>query len=145
MKDVDRKRITKVYACCPEGPFGGGGGVIRALQSNINICYSPKPAAPHTYKRSSSAWDLAGSVDENGQPLTTHSVWYHSLSGTISFRLQGNYMSATSQARLYGVLGRTSVFETFLCRQVCSHSAQINQFAANFLIGRTSHCEALRN
>ncbi len=71
-------------------------------------------------------------IDENGQPLTTHSVWYHSLSGAISFRLQGYYMSATSQARLYGVLGRTPVYETFLCRQVCSHSAQINQFACKF-------------
>jgi hypothetical protein len=53
-------------------------------------------------------------VHENGQPLTTQSEWYHSLSSIISFRLQGCYVSAASQARLHGVLGRTSMYETCL-------------------------------
>ncbi len=44
----------------------------------------------------------------------TQSVRYHSLFSTISFRLQGSYVSATSQARLHGVLGRTSMYEPFL-------------------------------
>jgi hypothetical protein len=39
---------------------------------------------------------------------------YHILSGTISFRLQGSYISAISQARLNGVLGQTSMYKTFL-------------------------------
>ncbi len=47
-------------------------------------------------------------------PNNTVSVWYHSLSGTLIFRLQKYYMYATSQARLKGVLGRTSMYETFL-------------------------------
>jgi hypothetical protein len=34
---------------------------------------------------------LAGSVHENGQHLTTQSVWYHSLSDTISFCLLASY------------------------------------------------------
>ncbi len=38
VRDVDRIRITKVYACCLGWPSGG---VIRALQSDINICYPP--------------------------------------------------------------------------------------------------------
>ncbi len=33
-RDVDRIRISKVYGCCPGVAFWG---VIRALQSNINI------------------------------------------------------------------------------------------------------------
>ncbi len=41
----------------------------------------------------SRAWNLAGPVH--------------------SFPLQGCYMSATTQARLHGVLGRTSMYETF--------------------------------
>jgi hypothetical protein len=47
-------------------------------------------------------------------PLTTQSVRYHSLSGTISFRLHKSFVSAASQARLHGVLGHTSMHETFL-------------------------------
>jgi hypothetical protein len=43
-------------------------------------------------------------------PTTTQSVrTMHSLSGTLSFR----YASATSQTRLHGVLGRTSMYEIF--------------------------------
>jgi hypothetical protein len=38
VKDVDRIRITKVYVSCPGVAFWG---VIRALQSDINICYNP--------------------------------------------------------------------------------------------------------
>jgi hypothetical protein len=81
-----------------------GGGVVTH-QSNINLYYSPQPAAPHLQQ--SSAWQLAGPVHENGQPRTTqpvHCVQKHSLSGTISLRLQDIYMSATSQSRLNGVL-----------------------------------------
>ncbi len=37
VRDDKRIRIMKVYACCP--------GVIRALQSDINICYPPPPPA----------------------------------------------------------------------------------------------------
>ncbi len=40
---------------------------------------------------SPSAGHLAGPVHENGQLLTTLSVWYHSLSGNISFHLQACY------------------------------------------------------
>ncbi len=40
MRDVDRIRITKVYTSCPGWPSGG---VIRALQPNINI-YDVPPA-----------------------------------------------------------------------------------------------------
>ncbi len=54
----------------------------------------------------------------NGQPLTTKSVWYHGLSDTISFRRQGNYMPATSQARLNGVMSQTSMYETFSVQQL---------------------------
>ncbi len=54
---------------------------MKALQSNVNICYSPQPAAPQL---------LAGLVHENGQPLITHSVRNHSLSVTISFSLQAS-------------------------------------------------------
>ncbi len=38
VKDVDRIRITKVYASCPGAAFWV---VIRVLQSDINICYNP--------------------------------------------------------------------------------------------------------
>jgi hypothetical protein len=34
MCDIDRIRITKVYASCPGWPSGG---VIRALQANIKL------------------------------------------------------------------------------------------------------------
>ncbi len=37
-------RMMKMYASCPGSPSGG---LIRALQLNTNICYSPQPAAPH--------------------------------------------------------------------------------------------------
>jgi hypothetical protein len=37
VQDLDRMRITS----------GWPQGVVRALQSNINIYYSPQPAAPH--------------------------------------------------------------------------------------------------
>ncbi len=63
-------------------------GVTRALQSDINISYSPQPQT--------SAGQLARPVHENGQPLTAQSVQYH------------------SQAKLQGVLGRKSMYETFL-------------------------------
>jgi hypothetical protein len=42
VRDVERIRITNVYACCPGWPYKG---VIRALQSDINICYPPQPSA----------------------------------------------------------------------------------------------------
>jgi hypothetical protein len=45
VRGVDRIQITEVYACCPGVAFWR---VIRALQSNINIYYSPQPAAPHS-------------------------------------------------------------------------------------------------
>ncbi len=53
---------------------------------------------------------------ENRQPPTTQSVsvQYHSLSSTLSFRLLWCYLSATSQASLHFVLGRTSMHQTFL-------------------------------
>ncbi len=51
---------------------------------------------------------------DTGQPITTQSVQYHSLAGTISFRLYGSHMTDTSQARLNGVLGATSMYETLL-------------------------------
>ncbi len=38
VRDVDRILITEVYACCPGWHSEG---VIRALQSVINICYPP--------------------------------------------------------------------------------------------------------
>jgi hypothetical protein len=44
VKYVDRIQITKVYASCPGVVFWG---VIRALQSDINICYPPQPSSPH--------------------------------------------------------------------------------------------------
>jgi hypothetical protein len=53
------------------------GEVIGALQSNININFSPQPAAP--ILKLSSAWQLAGLVHENGQLLTTQSVRYHTV------------------------------------------------------------------
>ena len=64
-----------------------------------------------TTKKECSAWQLARRVYENGQPLTTQSLWYHSLSGNINFRLQGIYAVHVcySQARLNGVLGQTSI------------------------------------
>ena len=40
VRDVDRRRITKVYDCL------GFWGVIRALQSDINICFSPPLSTP---------------------------------------------------------------------------------------------------
>ncbi len=60
-------------------------GGIRAFQSNISIYYSPspQPAAPQL--------KLNRPAHENGQPLTTQSAWYNSLSGTTSFRLQACY------------------------------------------------------
>jgi hypothetical protein len=42
VKDVDRIRITKVYASCPGLAFWG---LIGALQSDINICYPPQLSA----------------------------------------------------------------------------------------------------
>jgi hypothetical protein len=44
LKDVDRIRIRKVYACCPGWHSGGA---IRALLSVINICCSTHLSAPH--------------------------------------------------------------------------------------------------
>ncbi len=76
-----------MYASCPGGVAFGG--VIRALQSNLNLCYSPGLQLPTFNWRS--AGQLAGPVHENGQPLTTQSVQHHSLSGTISFRLLACY------------------------------------------------------
>jgi hypothetical protein len=72
-------------------------GVIRALQSNIikHVLFPPSLQHP-TYNWS---WP---------DRYTMHTVQYHILSGTISFRLQGYYISAISQARLNGVLGQTS-------------------------------------
>jgi hypothetical protein len=40
VKDVDRIQITKVYTSCLGEAFWG---VIRALQSDINICHKPPP------------------------------------------------------------------------------------------------------
>jgi hypothetical protein len=42
-----------------------------------------------------------------------YSVQYHSLPGTISFRVQRSHMSVTSKVRLNGVLGQMSMYETF--------------------------------
>ncbi len=70
------------------------------------------------------ACHLAGQVHENGQPITTQSVRYHSLSSTISFRPRGCFVPATSHARLNGVLGRTSMYETFLVSAMTSESSQ---------------------
>jgi hypothetical protein len=38
VRDVDRIKIRKVYACCPGWPSGGA---IRALQSDIKTIYAP--------------------------------------------------------------------------------------------------------
>ncbi len=62
---------------------------IRTLQSNnktTHILLPPACSSPTSIR--SSAWQLAGPVHENGQSLTTQSVWYHSLSDIISFCLK---------------------------------------------------------
>ncbi len=90
-------------------------GVIRALQSNINKCYSPQPAAPSPLLTE----DLPGSwpgrymrMDTGTAPNNTvctvpQSVQYHKLPPPSVLR------PATSQAKLQGVRGRKSMYETF--------------------------------
>ncbi len=112
MRDVDRIQITKVYASW---------GFIRSLQSNINICYSPSLQLP-TYNWRY-AGQLAGPVHENGQHLTTQCVrtQYHSLSGTLSFRLQVCYgLLAARPGYTHGVLGRKSMYVGELSLSQCS-------------------------
>ncbi len=90
---------------CTQAVQGGlhGGHYSRVLQSNVNIYFSPQPATPHLKLKLCLVAGRTGT--RVGQPLTTQPVPYQSLFGTISFCLQGSYMSATSQARLNGVLG----------------------------------------
>ncbi len=54
-------------------------------------------------------------VHENRQLLTTQSVRYHKLPLPRVLR----DVSGTSQARLHGVLGRTSMYEMFLIITQC--------------------------
>ncbi len=63
--------------------------------------------------------------------LTTQSVsvQYHSLSGTINFRPQRSYMSATSLARLNGLVGQMSMYETFLIETNVHCTVFRNRFA----------------
>ncbi len=51
---------------------GGLLGGHKSTSVKHNIYYSPQPAAPHL--NWSSAWQLAGPLYENRQPLTTQSV-----------------------------------------------------------------------
>ncbi len=87
-------------------------GFTFPFSLSVYYCITPSLQLPTYYR--STAWPGRASIHENGQPLTTQSVRYHSLSSIISFRLQGSHMSATSQARLHGVLGRTSMYEMCL-------------------------------
>jgi len=78
-----------VYTSCPGWPFGGGG--VRALQSNINICYSPQPAAPHLKLKI--CWVAARPEHENGHwtaPIITVCT-IPQMASTISFRHQVYY------------------------------------------------------
>ncbi len=94
----------KEYAFCPGWPSGG-----HKSTPVKHKLFPPSLQLP-TYN-GSYAWQLAGPVHETGCPKQ------NSLSGTISFCLQGCYVSATSQDRLNSVLGRTSIYETFLARK----------------------------
>jgi hypothetical protein len=90
------------------------------VKHTVNICYSPSLRLPIYNLRSDV--QLARLVHENGQPLITHSLRYHSLSGTISFQVPHPSVlrPATSQARLHGVSGQKSMYETFLTETVGS-------------------------
>ncbi len=80
-------------------------GVIRALQSNINICYYPHPAAPNITYNWRSVRQLAGYMrmdstwGDNTVCMVPQSVRYRKLLPPSMLR------PAASQARLHGVLG----------------------------------------
>jgi hypothetical protein len=80
---------------CTQAVQGGllGGHKITPVRQTNAI---PPSMQPSTYNWRS-AGQLAGPVHENGQLLTTLSVRYHSLSGTMSFCLQR--VSACCQPR----------------------------------------------
>jgi hypothetical protein len=79
-KDTNHENVSRVF-------WG-------TLQSKLNIYYFPQPAAPHLQLKLYLAASRAYTVQENSQPPKTQSVRYHSLSGTVSFRLEGSYMFA---------------------------------------------------
>ncbi len=89
VRDVDRIRITKVYASCPGWPSGR---VIthKSTPGKHKHMLFPTSLQLPTYN-GSSAGQLAGPVHDNGQHLTTQSGRYHSVSGTINLRLQVCY------------------------------------------------------
>jgi hypothetical protein len=76
-----------------QGGLLGGGGFIRALQSKIKIYFSPSLQLP-TYN---------GQPPNNTVCIVPQTVRYNKL--------------PCSQARLHGVLDRTSTYETFLGAQ----------------------------
>jgi hypothetical protein len=86
---------------------GGLLGVIRALQSEINICYPPSPHLP-TEKVKICQAEL--------QLVFTFDNWFTSfgqLSGTgrpLKLLAPSVLQPATSQARLHGVRGQTSMY-----------------------------------
>ena len=44
VRDVDRIRVIETVRMLSRVAFWG---VIRALQADTNICYTPQPSAPH--------------------------------------------------------------------------------------------------
>ncbi len=140
--------MTKVYASCPGWPSGGGGGYKSTSVKHKQICilYNP-PTLQHPTYNWSSVWKLAGLVHENGQPLTTQSVQYHrlslqGLSGTISFRLQGelhvSYLPGQDKWRVGSNVYVWNVFvKKYSCLDkdpsVCSVNPQDNSEIAIFM------------
>jgi hypothetical protein len=85
----------------------GGGGHKSTPVKHKHQLFPPARSSPLM---------LAWQVNENGEYLKLQN---YRLDGTTvrpvpSFRIQGSYMSATSQARLNGGFGLTSMYETFL-------------------------------
>ncbi len=70
---------------CTQADQGGLlGGHIRALQSKTQQTYAMPPSIQLPIYNFRSDGQLARLLHENGQPLTTHSVRNHSLSGPAS-------------------------------------------------------------
>ncbi len=98
----------------------------QAVKGGLPGGHKSTPVKPKSYAIPPSlqlpiCGQLTRLVHENGQPLK-HILYGTTvcLSGTISFRLQACLRPATIQSRLHGVLGRKSMYETFLTETVGS-------------------------
>ncbi len=112
MQDVNRIWLRK---CAQAVQIGLSGGHKSTPVKHKHMLF-PQPAAYHWR----SAGQLGRAVHENGQPLTTQSVLYYSLSGTRSFHISEEIHSTLLQDGQWN-----SLTNTWCCQTTMVHISRM--------------------